>query len=462
MTKVWTSPDGGCSWRKLKRFPTEIPRHFQSYSPSILLFHNLHKPHTGSLHDISSPTTEIFWTKFGFARPGTLNGTSVYSFVLNKPIPDSNNPFINQQGVLLNKSDPDEEIFTFKFIWGNTSVPETWLKSTLVFGNSPCTVDGVSDSNLALSCSHTSFHALNQHFEKGRWYNKNFYHSNTISCTPIYTVNSAILTLLQEELSRVDHVMFTNPFRQVQVLEFDGMHLSLGNGSSDLHISPGGDVCLKEGFLNIQDFILQAPDQCSMSFSVTGLSDMLIYLDVGDHVEIEAVFQIDSMDMINSKISSLEWLKVQFLQPDIVLVRSAYEKSKRLEEVTIFIQQFWAYETVNLLTIAPTIQNLACDFEQKEIQILNACPPDKKMLFDYPYSINADDLFASNDVRDRNGILRVFYLPTNYQPPSSYGIGIPQTSHVYNADPSQPLLYPKYLEEQTKPVYKQCRGMKNR
>ena len=130
----------------------------------------------------------------------------------------------------------------------------------------------------------------------------------------------------------------------------------------------------------------------------------------------------------------------------------------------VSIQQYWAPKTVNLLTISPTVKKTACAFEQvKEFQILNACPPNKKLEFLYPNSITVQNLFAtSGDIKDRNGIVRVFHLPANYQPPSSYGIGIPQTSHVYNADPSRSFLYERYLEDQIKPVFKQCKGMENR
>lgn len=391
----------------------------------------------------------------------------VYLFFMNKPIPDTNNPFIanKQEAIELKKNELDEEIYTMKFTQGNMSIPDSWLNSTIIFGEIPCTVDVISDSSMTLRCLHTSFQALNQHFIEGHWYNDDFYYSNTISCSTVHgIVNSSILTLLQVEAEKVDHVMFTGQFMiQVKVLEFDGIHLSLENNSSSLHMMAGvNDACLQESYLNTREFLLQSPDHCSMSFMVDGVEDILVYMDVGDQIKIEAVFQIESMEMLHPKLSSMEWLKVQFSQPDIVLIRTGCEKTKRMEEMDITIRQKWAHQTVNLLTISPAIQNPSCSFRKKEFQIVNGCPPDKRMIFEYPYSITTEDLFALNDIEDRNEIIRVFKLPTNYQPPSSYGIGIPQTPHVYNADPSRPFFHDKYLEDQTTPIFKQCKGMENR
>lgn len=447
----------------------EVPSYFESYSPSILLFHNFSQSYTGSLHDISVHPNDIFWTKYGITQSGFLNNTKVYIFFLNKPIPDTDNPFIiNQQDpMILEKNELYEEIFTLRFNQDNITIPGSWLNSTMIFGEISCTVDGISDSSLTLRCPQTSFQALNQHFIEGRWYNDDFYYSNTVSCsTMIKDKSSTVLTLSQVKPAKVDHVVFTDPFMmQVKVLEFDGIHLSLENDdSSNLQLVADSvsSFCLQEAYFSTRDLLLQSPDHCSMSFIVKGLENVLVYLDVGDQIEIEAVFQFESTEMLHSKTSSMEWLKVQFSQPDILHIRTSCEKTKKMEEMKITILQKWAHQAVNLLTISPVIQNPSCSFQKKEFQILNACPPDKKMVFEYPYSITTEDLFALNDIKDRTGVIRVFKLPTNYQPPSSLGIGIPQTPHVYNADPSKPFFHERYLEDQTRPIFKQCKGMKNR
>ena len=303
LSKLWISTNGGCSWRKLKSFPGDVPKKLQTCSQNIMLFHGLSKPYTGSLDEIHTHTSEVFWTKYGFFKAGVLDeneDSPVYTLYLNRAIPDTSNRFlinIEQKGGSTLKSGPTDSVFFLQFSQLHQTIPpKNWLNSTLVFGgdasvgeNSSCTVDEINGSNFTLNCrSGVTFDVLNEHFLQGRWYNKEYYHSNiirTFTNTSYTIVNSSIVVLPRPILGKVDHVSFTSPFKMSKVLEFDGKHLVLESKHLDSEqLVFGGDVILQEAVLDIREFLLQPPDQCSMSFEVTGFSDVLVYLDVGDEV----------------------------------------------------------------------------------------------------------------------------------------------------------------------------------
>ncbi len=88
-------------------------------------------------------------------------------------------------------------------------------------------------------------------------------------------------------------------------------------------------------------------------------------------------------------------------------------------------------------------------------RVIAGCPPHDAIQF--TSGITDDEMLAITSSTDE-----VELLPVNYRPPSEFGVAIPTTPNVYNADPSEPMYLSTDARSTSSWRYKQCSGKANR
>ena len=415
----------------------------------------------------------MVWTEFGILKTPQNVNTAGIQFLLTSKLTESNNPIVTGTDCVLRRiQNANINRYSMKFRTSNneTELPKQWINSTIISlaESIHCKLKAILEDGFESECKflkNETKEKINEdeiQLRPSTWFNVDYYSARRVGCTIDYVMNGSLIETKQHILhSPVHHLSLMNSkHRMIPVIQIDSQHLNLTSSSPALQ--PGsGEICFYDKFKSFGELISQKGSPCPLSFKVEGLMEDLIYLDVNDSLNFTVRISLIHGVPTHADLVYEPWLRVEFSDPKILSMRSKRVKKKRSEEIIVLIQQTWSHSTLNTLSISPTIYHGECGFQTKSFQILNSCPPGKKLLFEYPKSITPEKLLLP-DLSDSDGIIRVFNLPVNYQPPSSQGVGIPQTVNVYNADPSSPMLYDQYLDDQTRPVYKQCKGMKNR
>eukprot|EP00062_Callorhinchus_milii_P022272 gi/632979873/ref/XP_007906716.1/ PREDICTED: cation channel sperm-associated protein subunit beta [Callorhinchus milii] len=99
--------------------------------------------------------------------------------------------------------------------------------------------------------------------------------------------------------------------------------------------------------------------------------------------------------------------------------------------------------------------SLRCFLTSFTIILVCSCPPGKYIIHRLPISINREYWLNCN--RPPFTTCKALKtLPANYRPPSKYGISIPLSENIYNADPQQPRMRDFYKISKESGHYKQC------
>jgi len=413
----------------------------------------------------------MVWTQFGILKTNqNINDTRVH-FLLTHKLTESNNPIVHGMNCVLKKiQNNNSNRLHMNFSTNNKiDFPEHWINSHILSLAEAihCKIKSAVEDGFEVECrflrNETKMRTNEDEIQlrQSTWFNVDYYHAERIGCTEDYVVNGSLIETKQHIISPVHRLSLTNSkYRIISVTKIDSQHFNF-TMSSPAFQTGSGEICFYDKYKGFGELLSQQGSTCPMSFEIKGLGEDLVYLDVKDSLNFTVRMSLMHGVSTHGDLLKEPWLRVQFSDPDMLSMRSKRVKMKRSEEITVLIQQTWSHSTLNILSISPTIYHGECGFQTKSIQILNSCPPDKKLLFEYPNSITPEKLLIP-DLSDSDRIIRVFNLPVNYQPPSHQGVGIPQTMNVYNADPSLPMLYDQYLDDQMRPVYKQCKGMKNR
>jgi len=196
---------------------------------------------------------------------------------------------------------------------------------------------------------------------------------------------------------------------------------------------------------------------------VTGTSDYLIYLDLHEYIELTVTFKIVPTAFIPKELLRKRLISIHMTNSKSTDIRQKYFSNKNEQSIKLTIKQkqIGILSAVTSLRISSLIKQKNCGNLSHTVKIAGACSIEKYLMFRYPLEFTIEDFF-DNNVYDPGDDKRLYDLPVNYQPPSSKGVAIPMTSHVYNADPSMPLHFERYLDSQPLHKFKQCDGKNNR
>ncbi|KAI9188222.1 hypothetical protein H9P43_002613 [Blastocladiella emersonii ATCC 22665] len=109
--------------------------------------------------------------------------------------------------------------------------------------------------------------------------------------------------------------------------------------------------------------------------------------------------------------------------------------------------------------IMPSPMSIACPFTIPTMRVINGCHPSYRLFYNIP---NSDSLELRDDLVFPNGASMITYLPTNYRPPSALGVGVPNSTYIYNADPSAPRYNDFFPLSKSTGSYHTCAGKANR
>ncbi|XP_066927384.1 uncharacterized protein [Clytia hemisphaerica] len=457
---VWTSTNGGCNWKRPIQWNNILHADFEFHSADTLkLTSNITSSYGTPLE--SYRDYDILWTKIGFLRPQTALNNSNYMLLLNDKIPESNNPYLDLDIFAVTET---AEGFQLEFTPNETKFPEIWIGSLVKLGDYSCRVTAVFNATVEIYCYNSSLTFTNiiDFIQQRRWFSVDFFYARKVECHLSFNVNTTTIVFQKKPDTEIDHVFFSTPPLHAGTKETNSSVAWTFKDPLTSIPSSSNQVCLYQKYKTFQEYIYQNPTDCPITFTVTGINESYIHLDIDEHLEISVNLTIDMIVPLHEDISDLDWLKTQVSNHEIVCLRTHREKSRRAEKIRLQFHQSLAMSSINVVTIKSSIYNPKCGGQSLKFQILNVCPPNKKVIFEYPKSIQPNDFAYDDQKQDSEGIIRVFHLPTNYQPPSSKGIGIPQTPHVYNADPAKPMFHKKYLANQIDPVFKQCKDKRNR
>jgi len=169
-------------------------------------------------------------------------------------------------------------------------------------------------------------------------------------------------------------------------------------------------------------------------------------------------------EVINSTISAFKFtdieedLKLQVYFDNREEFNFSMEVHKRnhlmeLEAHLVHQQQTGGVYTP--LLVNSNMVSLQCDVPVLLYQINRGCNTHRTLHIRYPGNITQGD-FLYHNPRDSNGDEMIKDLPVNYRPPSTAGIAIPTSTHVYNADPSKPMSIEKYNVSRHSYQYNHC------
>jgi cation channel sperm-associated protein subunit beta len=141
-------------------------------------------------------------------------------------------------------------------------------------------------------------------------------------------------------------------------------------------------------------------------------------------------------------------------QIDYDIERSNTDTLDNIEQLTIHITDLGQTGTT-LLSYRPTFASLMCFNPPKTLKIVNGCPPTR--LINYKKPLPDNELLNGNPILLGSELL-LQELPFNYRPPSDFGIDVPVTDNIYNADPSKPMYKNRYSVSKATGQYKKCLG----
>ncbi|ORZ33950.1 cation channel sperm-associated protein subunit beta protein family-domain-containing protein [Catenaria anguillulae PL171] len=113
----------------------------------------------------------------------------------------------------------------------------------------------------------------------------------------------------------------------------------------------------------------------------------------------------------------------------------------------------------SLVSVEPAPLSLMCPFSVPNIRVISGCNPSYRLAVTIPgtsLSTLQDDLVFSN------GASMIQSLPTNYRPPSTLGVAVPNSTYIYNADPSAPRYNDFFSISQSTGIFQQCLGESSR
>eukprot|EP00794_Sanderia_malayensis_P005253 gene5253-5917_t len=187
------------------------------------------------------------------------------------------------------------------------------------------------------------------------------------------------------------------------------------------------------------EVFLGANDRTTYNLTVTKLDNNMPYWDTIPPVSIE--------------LSDRENVKIQ--------VSTQSNASTKQQLINVFLTQKPHINGTTILRMYTPVQPAHCNAITSKVTIHGTCPPQKRLLFEYPMVFSRHTWLHANLV-DADDIERIASLPYNYQPPSHRGKAIPMTKHIYNADPSKPMHRARYKVTRDMAKYKQCSGKLNR
>ena len=184
-----------------------------------------------------------------------------------------------------------------------------------------------------------------------------------------------------------------------------------------------------------------------------------LYLDANDELR----FNVTIMKKITNYpyMDSVPPLAFQPIEPSFVHIRIKSYSRLNSSVVHVLIKQKSHRQGTTMLNLHATTQPMHCGNSHRKITIHGACPPGKRLVFEYPLNYTRHTWLNGNP-KDNEGYSRIATIPYNYQPPSSFGIAIPLTPHIYNADPSKPMHRASYKSTREMATFKQCLGKLNR
>lgn len=214
---------------------------------------------------------------------------------------------------------------------------------------------------------------------------------------------------------------------------------------------------------NSRDGLIQGiTDQnnaCQFTVAYDNLLSTDLYLDAID----ELGFNVTILKNVTNYpyTDSAPPVAIQPIQPSFIHIKIKSYSRSNSSVVRVLVKQKSYRQGTTMLNFHPTTQPMHCGNSGRKITIHGACPPGKHLVFEYPLNYTRHAWLNENP-KDHEGYTRIATIPYNYQPPSSFGIAIPVTPHIYNADPSKPMHRASYKITREMATYKQCLGKLSR
>ena len=353
----WISTNGGCDWKPAIQWNSILDASFEFYSADVLkLTSNVTSKHSGTPSEIFQDY-DILWTKVGFLRLATVSNNSNHMMLLlNGEITESNNPYLDSDIFGVTETGKG---FRLEFLPNDIKFPEIWNGTFVKLGDDLCRVNTVLNATIEISCNNNNLTVTSivDFLQQRRWFNVDLFYSRKIECHDDFTVNSTTITLPKKSDTEIDHVVFTAPLRHVLVGKNNDLSLTFKNPLSTIP-DTSKEVCLYQKYKTFQEFIYENPnDDCPVKFTVAGINDSNIYLDIDEHLEMSVNMTIDMSVPLHEDISDFDWLKIQVSNPEIVCLRTYREKSRRAERIDLKFHQTLAISGINAVTIKSSIYN---------------------------------------------------------------------------------------------------------
>ncbi|KAI9366886.1 cation channel sperm-associated protein subunit beta protein family-domain-containing protein [Zopfochytrium polystomum] len=113
----------------------------------------------------------------------------------------------------------------------------------------------------------------------------------------------------------------------------------------------------------------------------------------------------------------------------------------------------------SVVSVRPQASTLLCSRGTETFTIVNGCPPTRFIRLATDYT---PDEFLHGNLVFLGDLPRVQFLPFNYRPPSQYGVSVPTTDNMYNANPAAPRYNDRFSAAKQTGTYKKCAGKATR
>ncbi|KAJ7985014.1 hypothetical protein DPEC_G00360740 [Dallia pectoralis] len=194
--------------------------------------------------------------------------------------------------------------------------------------------------------------------------------------------------------------------------------------------------------------------------SLDGLrNNALVRINVRE--QLNFTFMAFMSDYSLSMVYHKKFMQVVLTNPVVMRVTAVHSWDKiNNHMLTLTAFSHLCKKATTTVTVNIPEASLLCSASSFMFTLQNSCPEGLQIVYVSSQPISDHEWIYGDPVDEMNNT-RLFTLPINYRPPSGYGVAIPCSNNIYNADPIKPRPRDFYPISKNTGRYKQCAGKRS-